>query len=336
MFKVSFLTITSTTVGCLLLGSSYLPSLEANPALTPSRGTAGSTSGASTNGSSIFAPSRGTAGSTSGASTNGSSLLGGLIQIREIVITPAIQTSLNNTGSLIIISLTQAGGSSSSIAALFTLQVSNLSITLANTILTSVNVQGSTNSNPIPLPNGGSLVVVVTGNNSAAISINGTVTNISTPESANPPGAIAAAAAVLGAGGTPEQALLAASLAGTSTSVNPALVVSLVNLLTGLLSNSQASLPMPNLRAYLDNSTNLNMLTDTNSLRKKSLGSTLPMLIAQGQGVSVNVEKLNKAILAYNDLIDASSPEALQALSKNKEFIIIGDNLRKLRATLAI
>jgi hypothetical protein len=93
---------------------------------------------------------------------------------------------------------------------------------------------------------------------------------------------------------------------------------------------------MPNLRAYLDNSTNLNMLTDTNSLREKSLVSTLPMVIAQGQGVSVNVEKLNKAILAYNDLIDASSPEALQALSKNKEFIIIGDNLRKLRAALAI
>jgi hypothetical protein len=333
MLKVRFLTITSTTVGCLLLGSSYLPSIEANPAVVPSRGTAGSTSGASTNGSSILAPSRGTAGSTSGTSTTGSSLLGGLIQIREIVITPTIQTSLNNIGSLIIVSLTQAGGSSSSIAALFTLQVSNLSITLANTILTSVNVQGSTNSNPIPLPNGGSLVV--TGNNSAAISINGTVTNISTT-GANPQGSIAAAAAVLGAGGTPAQALLAASLAGTSTSVNPALVVSLVNLLTGLLSNSQASLPMPNLRAYLDNSTNLNMLTDTNSLREKSLVSTLPMVIAQGQGVSVNVEKLNKAILAYNDLIDASSPEALQALSKNKEFIIIGDNLRKLRAALAI
>ena len=78
------------------------------------------------------------------------------------------------------------------------------------------------------------------------------------------------------------------------------------------------------------------LITDTNSLREKSLVSTLPMVIAQGQGVSVNVEKLNKAILAYNDLIDASSPEALQALSKNKEFIIIGDNLRKLRAALAI
>jgi len=281
MLKLRIFAITSTTVGYLLLGSSHLPSLEAIPA-TPSSGTAGSTSGAGTSGSSIFAPSRGTAGSTSGAGTTGSSILGGLIQIGEIVITAPIQTALNNVGSQIIASLTQAGGVDSLIASLLTTSVSNLSVNSAIAILSSTNIQG----------------------------------------------------AVLASGGTPAQAQLAASLVGTNTSVNSALVIQLIHTLTGLFSNSQASLPMTNLRASLDNSSNSNSRIEEKSLREKSFESTLPTLISQGKGVTVNAEKLSQAIRAYNNLIDTSSPEALQALSKNKEFTTIGDSLRKLRVSL--
>lgn len=337
MLKLRIFAITSTTVGYLLLGSSHLPSLEAIPA-TPSSGTAGSTSGAGTSGSSIFAPSRGTAGSTSGAGTTGSSILGGLIQIGEIVITAPIQTSLNNVGSQIIASLIQAGGVDSLIASLLTTSVSDLSVNSAIAILSSTNIQGITTSTPTTLSNGVLLYTTISGNNSVTISvsgnINGSSVNISTNGSANPQRAIAAAAAVLASGGTPAQAQLAASLVGTNTSVNSALVIQLIHSLPGLFSNSQASLPMTNLRSSLDNLTNLNPRIEEKSPREKSFESTLPTLISQGKGVTVNAEKLSQAIRAYNNLIDTSSPEALQALSKNKEFTTIGDSLRKLRVSL--
>jgi hypothetical protein len=311
MLKFKVFAIISTTVVCLILENSSLSSLEAQPAATPSRGTAGSTSGAGTTGSSVLGPSIQT-GSLS-------------------TITPAIQTTLNNVGGQVVANLTQAGGLSSSLVSVLGTSVSNLSISSAISILSSTNIQGITTSTPITLSNGVLLSATSNGNGSVTISVSGNINgtlNISTVGTSNPQGATVAAAAVVASGGTPEQALLASALVGSSRSVNSTSVIQLINSLTGLLSNNQASLPNPNLRASLDNLTNLNPRIEDNFLREKSFASTL---IAQQKGVSVNAEKLNQAILAYNNLIDASSPEALQALSKNKEFITIGDNLRKLR-----
>jgi hypothetical protein len=49
---------------------------------------------------------------------------------------------------------------------------------------------------------------------------------------------------------------------------------------------------------------------------------------------SVNTAKVNIAIQAYNDIIQQSSPETLQALSQNKDFLDTGAMLKGLARNL--
>jgi len=321
MLKLRTFAITFTTVGYLLLGNSYLPSLEALPA-TPSRGTAGSTSGAGTTGSSALNTLLQNTGNTGSITTN-------------------LQNAVNSVGSQVINNLIQAGGAGSLIVSLLGTSVSN-NISSAGTFFT--NIQGNTTSTPITLSNGVQVFTAINRvNTSALITVNGpgitpSTSTISITGVANPQGAIAAAAAVLASGGTSVQAELAAALVGANPTIAIGPVLQLISALTGLANiraiQPQGSLPMTDLRSSLDNSTNLNPRIEEKSLREKSFESTLPTLISQGKGVTVNAEKLSQAIRAYNNLIDTSSPEALQALSKNKEFTTIGDSLRKLRVSL--
>ncbi|MTJ45387.1 hypothetical protein FJR39_20600 [Dolichospermum flos-aquae UHCC 0037] len=55
-------------------------------------------------------------------------------------------------------------------------------------------------------------------------------------------------------------------------------------------------------------------------------------VIAQGgAGLSVNINKLNDAIVAYNRIILNSEPKALKNLSRNTGFVGIGGILKQLR-----
>ena len=64
----------------------------------------------------------------------------------------------------------------------------------------------------------------------------------------------------------------------------------------------------------------------------KSSDSGKNLLLAQGKGGSINPTQLALAINSYNEIVDTSTPEALAELSKSKDFIEIGQTLRKLRA----
>jgi hypothetical protein len=48
----------------------------------------------------------------------------------------------------------------------------------------------------------------------------------------------------------------------------------------------------------------------------------------------VNINKLNDAINAYNQIILESSPVVLQKLAQDKDFLAIGQTLKTLRAAL--
>ncbi|MDP5016690.1 hypothetical protein FJR11_05265 [Anabaena sp. UHCC 0187] len=50
--------------------------------------------------------------------------------------------------------------------------------------------------------------------------------------------------------------------------------------------------------------------------------------------VDVDINQLNDAISAYNDIIRESSPVALQQLAQNEEFLAIGKALKELRAAI--
>ncbi|MBD2665187.1 hypothetical protein [Richelia sinica] len=45
----------------------------------------------------------------------------------------------------------------------------------------------------------------------------------------------------------------------------------------------------------------------------------------------VNITQLNQAITAYNDIVDKADSNVLQEISKNSEFLNIGDALKKMR-----
>ncbi len=58
-----------------------------------------------------------------------------------------------------------------------------------------------------------------------------------------------------------------------------------------------------------------------------------PMPIAEDQ-VTVDINQLNDAIIAYNDIVQESSPETRQKLSQDPEFVATGKALKELRASL--
>lgn len=63
-----------------------------------------------------------------------------------------------------------------------------------------------------------------------------------------------------------------------------------------------------------------------------SAGDSVDGAIPQGEFI-VNLNKLSDAIVAYNDIVMSSSPEDLQLLGNDPEFLVIGQILRELRET---
>jgi len=156
-------------------------------------------------------------------------------------------------------------------------------------------------------------VTAPTATGTGAITVGGVTVAIAA--SVNAAGAAQAATAVLLAGGTPAQAAAAGAIAGTG--VNVAAAVALVSQLSLLINPVVGSADLrPNLNASL----------------LKSFDSGKNLLLAQGKGGSINPTQLALAINSYNQIVDTSSPEALAELSKSKEFMEIGQTLRKLRA----
>ena len=296
--------------------------------------------------------SRGTAGTTSGGGTTGSGGVGGLTNPTNpstdnngVVITPGDRTSFNNAASLLIPTLAAAGGAGAALLAIASgpaLSTFGVQQALTSGALTSIQTavaSGAGTSLPLVAFLGAGMFTISSSNATFPPSITFTspdlkITTITVASgTANPSGAIAAVAAVLAAGGTQAQALMAGAIAGASTGINPVKVAVLVARLSGLFSGV-SSLPVSIPTASVNDSSTLLVAADVTSLRVKSLNYEKGLMIAQGKGVSVNVEKLNQSILAYNDLIDSSTPEGVIALSKNPEFIVIGDTLRKLSTSI--
>jgi hypothetical protein len=64
-------------------------------------------------------------------------------------------------------------------------------------------------------------------------------------------------------------------------------------------------------------------------------GLTPDLVIAQkGETPNVNINQLNNAITAYNNIVMESSPEVLQKLAKDPQFLEVGKLLKQLRTAL--
>jgi len=109
-----------------------------------------------------------------------------------------------------------------------------------------------------------------------------------------------------------------------SLGVSSSSVVSLVNALSGLAENKVASV----LGVTVGQLQPVQLVASTKKL-------TADLVMAQkGETPNVNIQKLNDAINAYNNIVMESSPEVLQKLTKDPQFLEVGKLLKQLRATL--
>lgn len=135
--------------------------------------------------------------------------------------------------------------------------------------------------------------------------------------------ATTAAIAVLLAGGTSSQAAAAATIAGAGASVTAA--VNLIQILSNLVPGG----PIPPTTGAVPQESILN------ASLLKSFDGVKELRLAQSKGGSINPARLAAAINAYNEILDTSSSAVISELSKNKEFVEIGQTLRKLRSAFA-
>ena len=138
-----------------------------------------------------------------------------------------------------------------------------------------------------------------------------------------------AAVVSLAVGGAEAQAAVAQLTSALSaTGASPALVSSLLQSIAGLLSGgggSGASTTPSFPSAQLPQA---QLVAGTKDLKTS-------LTIAQtNTAPTVNINKLNDAINAYNQIILESSPVVLQKLAQDKDFLAIGQTLKTLRAAL--
>ena len=304
-----------------------------------SKNTPGTASGAGTNGSggTVFSAPSTPVIVPSSASPNVIVSSGG-----QITVPQAVQTSVNAAAVAIVTAA--AGGtageqatvaiitSSSLVPSNIASAISNLPQTVA--AIAPVN-SGNAFSLSIALPSGSiqisgspatgaQIVLSVPGQSSVTVSV--------PPGVLNPAAAVTAATAVLSAGGNQSQAQTAAALAGTGGNVVAA--IALVTALSGLAPGGTQASNATSPTVARQNSSILVATLNLNSLFIKDLNLEKNITLAQSATANVDVGKLNTAILAYNNLIDTSSSEAVSALAKKAEFIAIGQTLRKLRSTV--
>lgn len=131
------------------------------------------------------------------------------------------------------------------------------------------------------------------------------------PEPNSPLGVILT---ILQGGLNAEQAVNSLQAALNIPGVSQSSVKTLVRSLFGLATNQSAS------KSNLPSSVK-NLIADSTLAQKEGL-------------LNIDVNRLNLAISAYNQIVMESSPEVLQKLAKNPEFIAIGKLLKELRTAL--
>ncbi|MBD2178702.1 hypothetical protein H6F42_17420 [Pseudanabaena sp. FACHB-1998] len=258
----------------------------------------------------ILSPSKGLAGSASG--NNGLSILYKNNYLEKtVILTEAQQLALNDAAQALV-GILKSGSDTAKLVTILGLQTSNLNLDAALALFENKKIiyKDLVASENITIKAGDKTLI------------------LRRSKYQDPLAAAAAAAAILEAGGTIEQAELAASLAGTGA--DPQACMRLVAALSGLFANLDiASLPSTKLTALFDNP----LLTAT-GIKTKSIDDKNFLIAQTRAAVQVDANKLNKALLAYNEVIDKSNPKAVANLAKNEDFKLIGQNLRQLRASI--
>ena len=153
----------------------------------------------------------------------------------------------------------------------------------------------------------------------------GTTTDGGTTGGGTTAGTVADVGTLLTGGAGAQQAAVALTNSFTAAGISPQLATALVTSLTGLFGGSTTG-SLPN--QPLAMTTSGQLVASTKAFKPVTI-------IAQGgAGLSVNINKLNDAIVAYNGIILKSEPQAVKNLSRNGGFVGIGGILKQLRTAV--
>ena len=276
---------------------------------SPSKGSAATPSGGGTTGSS------GTVFSAPPISINIAPLAGaspsvtvstGAGGVINIVVAPAASNAVNAAAAAIVLSPVNNGGGTTN----------NGGGTTNNGGGTANNDGGTANNGGGTANNGGG-----TANNGGGTANNGGGT---TNNGGGGQGA-ATVVALVGGGAGAQVAAAQVTSALTGAGVSPTLATALVQAFANVFSFSGASKTPSFPSAQLPQ--------EQPVASNKALKAGLT--IAQNNAApTVNINKLNDAINAYNQIVLESSPVALQKLAQDPDFVAIGTTLKKLRAAI--
>ena len=131
-------------------------------------------------------------------------------------------------------------------------------------------------------------------------------------------------ATLLTGGAGAQQAATNVTNGFTAAGINLERATALVTALTGLFASNTSSLP----NQPVAMTTSGQLVASTKAFKPVTI-------IAQGgAGLSVNINKLNDAIVAYNGIILKSEPKAVKNLSRKGGFVGIGGILKQLRTAV--
>jgi hypothetical protein len=297
---------------------------------SPSKGSAATPSGGGTTGSS------GTVFSAPPISTNIAPLAGaspsvtvstGAGGVINIVVAPAASNAVNAAAAAILLSPVNNGGGTTNNGGGTTNNgggtTNNGGGTTNNGGGTTNNGGGTTNNGGGTTNNGGG-----TANNGGGTADNGGGTADNGGGTADNGGGGQGAAtvvALVGGGAGAQVAAAQVTSALTGAGVSPTLATALVQAFASIFSFSGASKTPSFPSAQLPQ--------EQPVASNKALKAGLT--IAQNNAApTVNINKLNDAINAYNQIVLESSPVALQKLAQDPDFVAIGTTLKKLRAAI--
>ncbi len=300
-----------------------------------------------------FSPSKGTAGVDAGAATGASQTSGfstptGTTQGTTTAGTPPIVAGVTitissgvSTDGKLSVATTTGGDTDATVAVTAaTVESTSSSITVtdgatANTVVITLAPQSQVVVNQLAAAIVQNLNSIITGGGTTGGgTVDGGTTGGGTADGGTAGGGTADGGTVsvdaadiaplLTGGAGSQQAAVALTNSFTAAGISPQLATALVTSLTGLFASNTGSLP----NQPVAMTTSGQLVASTKAFKPVTI-------IAQGSaGISVNINKLNDAIVAYNAIVLQSKPEAVKNLSNNTGFRGIGGILKQLRTAI--
>jgi len=320
--------------------NSGVPPVQSPTALPGGGGTGGTTGGGTTGGGAATTTTTvgGETVTTPALVTQATTTTGTAVIIPIISgVSATITSGVSTTGATSAATTTTGGDTGVTVAVTAaTVETTSSSVTVTdggtgNTVVISLAPQAQVVVNQLAAAIVQNLNSIITGGGTTGGgttdggTTGGGTTGGGTADGGTTAGTVADVGTLLTGGAGAQQAAVALTNSFTAAGISPQLATALVTSLTGLFGGSTTG-SLPN--QPLAMTTSGQLVASTKAFKPVTI-------IAQGSaGISVNINKLNDAIVAYNGIILQSEPKAVKNLSRNGGFVGIGGILKELRTAV--